>query len=91
MGVFHIQWFLYFKTTQGTKTMWSYIAGDLKIKVTEHRKMPFATKSSGLIIKEGLKIEGCKIEGLLYRYISSSYLAVIVNHLETKPRKNIRV
>ncbi len=28
--------------------------------------MPFGTKSSGLIIKGGLKIEGCKIEGLLY-------------------------
>ncbi len=28
--------------------------------------MLFGTKSSGLIIKDGLKIEGCKIEGLLY-------------------------
>ncbi len=29
--------------------------------------MPFGTKSSSLIIEGGLKIEGCKIEGLLYR------------------------
>ncbi len=28
-----IQWPLYFKTTHGTKKMWSYIAGVLKIKV----------------------------------------------------------
>ncbi len=27
------QWSLYFKTTHGTKKMWSYIAGGLKIKV----------------------------------------------------------
>ncbi len=47
--------------------MWSYIAGGLKIKVISHQKLPFETKSSGLIIKGGLKIEGCKIEGLLYK------------------------
>ncbi len=29
----NIQWSLYFKTTHGTKKMWSYIAGGLKIKV----------------------------------------------------------
>ncbi len=46
--------------------MWSYIAGGLKIKVIYNRKLPFGTKSSGLIIKGGPKIEGCKIEGLLY-------------------------
>ncbi len=45
--------------------MWSHIAGGLKIKVT-YRKLPFRTKSRSLIIKGGLKIEGCKIEGLLY-------------------------
>ncbi len=28
-----IQWSLYFKTTHGTKKIWSYIAGGLKIKV----------------------------------------------------------
>ncbi len=28
-----IQWSLYFKTTHGTKKMWSYIAGGPKIKV----------------------------------------------------------
>ncbi len=33
-----------------------------------YRKLPFGTKSSGLIIKGGLKIEGCKIEGLLYSW-----------------------
>ncbi len=38
--------------------MWSYIAGGLKIKVIQHRKLPFVTKSSGVIIKGGLKIEG---------------------------------
>ncbi len=58
----NIQRLLYFKTTHGTKKMWSYIAGGLKIKVIQHRKWPFGTKSSGLIIK----IEGCKIEGLLH-------------------------
>ncbi len=31
--VFPLQWSLYFKTTHGTKKMWSYIAGGLKIKV----------------------------------------------------------
>ncbi len=54
--------------------MWSYIAGGLKIKVIQHRKFPFGIKSSfGIksislwdIIKGGLKIEACKIEGLLY-------------------------
>ncbi len=30
------------------------------------RKLPFGTKSSDFIIKGGLKIEGCEIEGLLY-------------------------
>ncbi len=34
--------------------------------------MPFGTKSSGLIIKGGLKIEGCKIEGLLYIWITKA-------------------
>ncbi len=29
----YIQWSLYFKTANGTKKMWSYIAGGLKIKV----------------------------------------------------------
>ncbi len=29
----HIQWSLYFKTTHGTKNIWYYIAGGLKIKV----------------------------------------------------------
>ena len=28
-----VQWSLYFKTTHGTKKIWSYIAGGLKIKV----------------------------------------------------------
>ncbi len=53
------------QTTHGTKKMWSYIAGGLKIKVISHIKLPPGTKSSGLIIKGGLKIEGCKIEGIL--------------------------
>ncbi len=56
----------HFKTTHGTKKMWSYIAGGLKIKVIWHRKLPFGTKSSDLIIKGGPKLEGCKIEGLLW-------------------------
>ncbi len=59
-----VQWSLYFKTTHGTKKMWSYIASGLKIKVILHRKLPFGTKSSGLIINGGLKIEGCKMEGV---------------------------
>ncbi len=28
-----VQWSLYFKTTDGTKKMWSYIVGGLQIKV----------------------------------------------------------
>ncbi len=28
-----LQWSLYFKTTHGTKKMWSYVAGGVKIKV----------------------------------------------------------
>ncbi len=66
MQWYSVQWSLFFKTTHGTKKMWSYIAGGLKIKVMEHIILPFGTKSSGLIIKGGPKIEGCKIEGLLY-------------------------
>ncbi len=59
----------------GPKQMWSCIAGGLKIKVIQHRKLPFGTKSSGLIIKGGLKIEGCKLEGLLYmHYLCSPFL-----------------
>ncbi len=50
--------------------MWSYIAGGLKIKV----KISFATKSSGLIIKGGLNIEGFKIEGLLYIHVRLRHL-----------------
>ncbi len=49
-----VQWSLYFKTTHGTKKIWSHITGGLEIKV------PFRTKSSGLIIKGGFKIEGLK-------------------------------
>ncbi len=63
--IFQVQCFLCFKTTHGTKKMWSYIAGGLKIKVISHRKLPSGTKSSGLIIKGGLKLAGCKIKGLL--------------------------
>ncbi len=55
-----IQKSLYFKANHGTKKMWSYIAGGLKIKTIQHRKLPFGTKSSRLIIKDGLKIEDCK-------------------------------
>ncbi len=29
----YVQWSLYSRTTHGTKKMWSYIAGGLKIKV----------------------------------------------------------
>ncbi len=47
------------RPTHGTKKMWSYIVGGLQMKVMCHRKLPFGTKSSGLIIKGGLKIEGC--------------------------------
>ncbi len=56
------------KTTHGTKKMRSYVSAGLKIKAIEHRKLPFGTKSSDLIIKGGLKTEGCKIEGLRYMY-----------------------
>ncbi len=70
-----IQWSLYFKTTHGTKKMWSYIAGGLKIKVIYHRKLTLGTKSNSLIIKGGLKIESCKIEVLLYFKLSHEITA----------------
>ncbi len=54
-----------FKTSHGTKKMWSYIACGLKIKVISCIKLPLWTKLNGLIIKDGLIIEGCKIERLL--------------------------
>ncbi len=54
-----------FETTHGTGKMWSYIAGGLTIKVF-NTDWHFGTKSSGFIIKGGLKIKGCKIEGPLY-------------------------
>ncbi len=59
--------------------MWSYIAGGLKIKVIELRKLPFGTQSSGHIIKGGLKIEGCKIEGLLYCQIVILVMKLVSN------------
>ncbi len=40
----------------------------LKYRLFNTEIFPFGTKSSGLIIKGGLKIEGCKIEGPLYTY-----------------------
>ncbi len=55
--ILQLQWSLYFKTTHGTKKMWSYIAGGLKIR-SFNTKLPFGIKSSGFIIKGGLKIEG---------------------------------
>ena len=33
-----------FKTTHGTKKMWSYIAGCLKIKVMQQTKLPFGSR-----------------------------------------------
>ncbi len=33
MAKYRLQWSLHFKTTHGTKKMWSYIAGGLKRKV----------------------------------------------------------
>ncbi len=72
----HVQWSLYFKTAHGAKKMWSYIAGGLKIKVLQHTKWHYGIKSSCLIINGGHKIEGYKIEGLLYivMWIRSSFL-----------------
>ncbi len=47
--------------------MWSfYIAGGLKIRSFNTQNGTLGPKSSGLIIEGGLKIKGCKIEGLLY-------------------------
>ncbi len=34
LASYAVEWSLYFKTTHGTKKMWYYIAGGLKIKVT---------------------------------------------------------
>ena len=44
--------------------------------------MLFGTKSSSLIIKGGLKIEGCKIEGLLYTY---TVKLVLRDHCHERP------
>ncbi len=60
-----VQRSLYFKTTHGNKKMWCYMAGGVKIKVIQHADWQFGTKSSSFIIKGGLKIKGCKIEGTL--------------------------
>ncbi len=57
---------LYFKITYRTKKMWYYIVGCLKIKVILHAEWNFGIKSSGLIMKGGLKTKAFKIEGLLY-------------------------
>ncbi len=46
--------------------MWSYIAGGLIIKVILNTEWHFGSKLGGLIIKGGLKIKGCKVEGLLH-------------------------
>ena len=46
------------------------IAGGLKIKVIWNTEWHFGTKLGGLIIKGGLKIKGCKVQGLLYMYIT---------------------
>ncbi len=67
----HVQWSLFFKTTHGTKKMWSYIAGGLKIKViylTQKIALWDQIKQSYNQGTGDLKIEGCKIEALLYMY-----------------------
>ncbi len=56
-----VQLSLYFKTTHGPRK-----CGLILQVVLKQSSLPFGTKSSSLIIKGGLKIEGCKIEGLLY-------------------------
>ncbi len=61
-----IQWFLYFKTTHGTKEMWSCIAGGLKIKTHLTKKIALWNQIKQSYNLGGLKIQGCKIEGLLY-------------------------
>ncbi len=61
--------------------MQSYIEGGLKIKVIYNRKLPFWTKSSSLIVKGGLKIEGCKIEELLYLAKILHIRAINVSHI----------
>ncbi len=76
MSALEIQRFLYFKTTHGTNKLWSYIAGGPKIKVIYHRKLTFRTRSSGLKIKGGLKIEGCKVERLFHDLLGEGQLHV---------------
>ncbi len=53
--------------------MWSYIAAG-------HRKLPFGTKSSGLIIKYGLKIRGQRGTTL---YITSSIEVKFINRFNS--------
>ena len=38
----------------------------ISLKKVINRQLPFGTKSSWLIIKSGLKIEGCKIGRIFY-------------------------
>ncbi len=59
-----VQWSLYFKTTHGTKEMWSYIAGGLKTSLIAH-KITFWDKILWSYNQGGLEINGCKIEGVL--------------------------
>ncbi len=64
--IIHVQWSLYLKTTHGTKKCGLILQVVLNYRSFNTKKLPLGAKSSGLIIKGCLKIEGCKIEGLLY-------------------------
>ncbi len=52
--------------------------------------MPFATNSSGIIINGGLKIEDCKIQGLLYFYcFTTDYCIPIASHVPSTGTQNL--
>ncbi len=77
-----VEWSLYFKTTQWTMKLLSYISAGHQIKVQQHTKTPVGTKLKSYS-QGGFKSKGCKIEGTLFiKYIFSTVLACLIK-LET--------
>ncbi len=61
--VLKLQWCLYFKTTDGSMKMWSFIAGGLKSKGSTIHKIALWEQNRWSYNKVGLTIKGYKIEG----------------------------
>ncbi len=61
LGIYHVQWSLYFKTTHGALKMWPYITGGLKIKVLlvhKNDKTAFWDQTRWSYNQDGIKIKG---------------------------------